>query len=269
MKDLSTPIVSIGMPVHNGEKSIRKSIDSLLSQTFKDFELIISDNGSIDGTGVICNEYAAKDSRVHFVQQKENRGAGKNFQFVLEKARGEFFMWAADDDYWEKNHLTKCINYLTNNNDISAYTTNVKINHRVGVRSGVKKLIDECPLKRQKNFLQYPGQNSIFYSVYRTKTIKALNINKYSYEAGDWKFIFDYIKKNKMDFDENYIGMLRELGTSEEYKKFSFFKRIKAILALKDFYFSFSVKEIFIFMPYLIKIQIRLVLTLFFRKNKD
>ena len=92
-----------------------------------------------------------------------------------------------------------------------------------------------------------------------------MNICNYSYVAGDWKFIFDYIKKNKMDFDENYIGMVRMLGESEEYKKYSFNKKLKCIFMFKKFYFSFSAKEIFVFMPDLIKIQIRLVLALFIR----
>ena len=264
-QNTKTPQVSIGMPVYNGESLIREALDSLLAQNFTDFELIISDNASTDGTEAICQEYTANDTRIRYVRQAENRGATANFQFVLDEAVGEYFMWAGDDDYWEKDHLTKCLNYLKNNNDISAYATNVKIDHRVGFRSGVKKLIEECPLKRQKKFLQYPGQNSIFYSVFRKKTLNNMDINNYSYEAGDWKFIFDYIRENKMDYDENYVGMSRTLGKSEDYKKYSFVKKIKNIFILKEFYFSFSVKEIFIFMPDLIKIQLRLILTLFIR----
>ena len=92
-----------------------------------------------------------------------------------------------------------------------------------------------------------------------------MNICNYSYVAGDWKFIFDYIKKNKMDFDENYIGMVRMLGESEEYKKYSFNKKLKCIFMFKKCYFSFRAKEIFVFMPDLIKIQMRLVLASFIR----
>ena len=147
-----TPQVSIGMPVYNGESLIREALDSLLAQNFTDFELIISDNASTDGTEAICQEYTANDTRIRYVRQAENRGATANFQFVLDEAVGKYFMWAGDDDYWKRITLTKCLNYLRNNNDISAYATNVKIDHRVGFRSGVKKLIEECPLKRQKKF---------------------------------------------------------------------------------------------------------------------
>ena len=94
------PKVSIGMPVYNGEPFICKALDSLLAQTFTDFELIISDNASIDKTEQICREYAAKDKRIRYIRQEINRGAMPNFQYVLDEAVGEYFMWAAHDDWW-------------------------------------------------------------------------------------------------------------------------------------------------------------------------
>jgi glycosyltransferase involved in cell wall biosynthesis len=100
-QDVSTPKVSIGMPVYNGEPFIREALDSLLAQTFTDFELIISDNASTDGTEAICREYTKKDRRVRYMRQPENMGAVVNFQFVLDEAEGEYFMWAAADDIWE------------------------------------------------------------------------------------------------------------------------------------------------------------------------
>lgn len=94
----STPAVSIGMPVYNGEKFIIEALDSILAQTFTDFELIISDNASTDGTEAICNDYATRDSRIRYFRQNENAGALFNFKFVLNEARGSFFKWAAVDD---------------------------------------------------------------------------------------------------------------------------------------------------------------------------
>lgn len=98
----AVPQVSIGMPVFNGELFIRDALDSLLSQTFTDFELIISDNASTDNTGAICREYAKNDLRIKYVRQTENRGLIPNFQFVLDAAVGEYFMWAAADDVWDR-----------------------------------------------------------------------------------------------------------------------------------------------------------------------
>ena len=108
-----TPQVSIGMPVYNGAKYIRDALASLLNQEFSNFELIISDNASIDETEAICREYASIDSRIRYYRQPENKGAIANFQFVLDKASGEFFMWAAYDDTWSKNFLKEAITIFT------------------------------------------------------------------------------------------------------------------------------------------------------------
>ena len=73
------PAVSIGMPVYNGERFIRDALESLLAQSFTDFELIISDNASTDTTERICKKYAARDSRIRYVKQSGNIGAALNF----------------------------------------------------------------------------------------------------------------------------------------------------------------------------------------------
>ncbi|HQE79390.1 MAG TPA: glycosyltransferase [Syntrophorhabdaceae bacterium] len=111
----STPKISIGMPVYNGEKYIRKALDSLLRQTFTDFELIISDNASTDRTREICLEYAKKDNRIRYYRNQENIGAAKNFNRLIELSSGEFFMWAGDHDMWDKTFLSRCLEVLMQN----------------------------------------------------------------------------------------------------------------------------------------------------------
>lgn len=107
------PVVSIGMPVYNGDRYLREALDSLLTQTFDDFELIISDNASTDDTKEICLEYASKDSRIRYIRQDVNQGATFNFEFVLAEAFGTFFMWAAHDDTWDKNWLEVLVAGIT------------------------------------------------------------------------------------------------------------------------------------------------------------
>lgn len=99
------PVVSIGMPVYNGEQYIKEAIDSLLSQTFKNFELIISDNCSTDETANICKEYERTDHRVKYIRQERNIGPSANFEFVFKKSSCSYFMWAAHDDKWDPNWL--------------------------------------------------------------------------------------------------------------------------------------------------------------------
>ena len=111
-------IVSIGLPIHNGEFFLKKRIDSILNQTFKNFELIISDNASTDQTRKICEEYAKQDSRIQYIRQKKNMGAIPNFKFVLQNAKGKYFVWAAVDDFWKPTFLSKNIEILESNTNI-------------------------------------------------------------------------------------------------------------------------------------------------------
>ncbi len=99
------PKVSIGMPVYNGAAYICKALDSLLAQSFDDFDLIISDNASTDETQAICQAYAKKDARIRYVRQEKNMGPIGNFDFVLNQSQGEYFMWAAHDDVWDRGFL--------------------------------------------------------------------------------------------------------------------------------------------------------------------
>lgn len=106
------PRLSIGMPVFNGESFVSEALDSLLSQTFEDFELIISDNASTDGTEAICRAYAARDPRVKYHRNEQNCGAARNFNRCFALARGEYFKWAAHDDKCEPPFLQQCVEVL-------------------------------------------------------------------------------------------------------------------------------------------------------------
>jgi glycosyltransferase involved in cell wall biosynthesis len=107
--------VSIGLFTRNGAKTIKRALDSLLSQTFSDFELIISDNVSTDEIPHICKEYAAKDSRIRYIRQDKSLSAAENQTFVLCEAQGEYFMWASDDDIWAPNFIEVLLTKLKNN----------------------------------------------------------------------------------------------------------------------------------------------------------
>ncbi|GAA6623851.1 glycosyltransferase family 2 protein [Scytonema sp. NUACC26] len=106
------PLLSIGLPVYNGEKFIKEALDSLLAQTFEDFELIISDNASTDGTEEICRTYAERDKRIRYYRNEKNIGCACNFNRVFELSSGKYFKWAAHDDLHSPDFLLKCIEVL-------------------------------------------------------------------------------------------------------------------------------------------------------------
>ena len=103
------PRVAIGLPVYNGENYLRPALESILAQTFTDWELILSDNGSKDGTEAICREFAARDPRVRYHREEANRGAAWNFNRVLRLCRSPLFRWAAHDDVCSPELLEKCV----------------------------------------------------------------------------------------------------------------------------------------------------------------
>ncbi len=106
------PLVSIGLPVFNSEKTIVRALDSLLAQNYPNFEIIVSDNSSDDKTAEICKGYAQRDHRIKLHLNEKNLGINANFKIVCEKAVGKYFMWAAGDDFWEPEFAATLVKEL-------------------------------------------------------------------------------------------------------------------------------------------------------------
>ena len=107
----SKPRVSIGMPVYNEELNLEQALQSLLSQSFTDFELVISDNASTDRTG-ICLTYAAKDPRVQYSRLKTNLGAVANFNRVIQLSSAPYFFCASGHDDRHEDFIDRCLEIL-------------------------------------------------------------------------------------------------------------------------------------------------------------
>src|SRR5262245_22546450 len=125
------PRVSIGVPVYNGAKFLRQTLDSILVQTFTDFEVILCDNGSTDDTPLICDEYARRDSRVRLWRSPSNLGPSANYNKCFELSRGELFKWNAADDLIAPDFVEKCVRVLDANPDVvSVYPRSKRINEK-------------------------------------------------------------------------------------------------------------------------------------------
>jgi glycosyltransferase involved in cell wall biosynthesis len=122
----TVPLVSIGLPVYNGENYIKNSIDTILNQTFKDIELIICDNASNDRTREICLKYLEEDPRICYYRNERNMGATYNFNRAFFLSKGKYFKWAAHDDLLGEDFIQKCVDILENNNDIVLCYSKVK-----------------------------------------------------------------------------------------------------------------------------------------------
>jgi glycosyltransferase involved in cell wall biosynthesis len=131
MSKKEIPLVSIGLPVFNGEQYLEEAIHSILNQTFRDFELIISDNASTDGTEFICRQLAKKDPRIRYVRMNENQGAAQNFNSVVHLARGKYFKWCAHDDLLAPEFLQYCVEILEKDpQTVIAHTETIMINEQ-------------------------------------------------------------------------------------------------------------------------------------------
>lgn len=114
----NTPRLSIGLPVYNGEHFLAETLSCLLGQTFGDFELIVCDNASMDGTREICLDHAARDPRVRYERNPRNLGAMANFNRAFELGRAPLFKWAAHDDLYAPSYLAECIGILDRHPDV-------------------------------------------------------------------------------------------------------------------------------------------------------
>jgi len=120
------PKVSIGLPVYNGERFLSVAIESLLGQTFRDFELIICDNASTDGTEALCHHFMRIDPRIRYYRNSKNLGATANFNRTFELADGEYFKWAADDDLCAPDFLKRCVRILEKDTSLVLCHSEVK-----------------------------------------------------------------------------------------------------------------------------------------------
>lgn len=171
------PLLSIGMPIYNGERFVRETLDSILAQDCA-LELVISDNGSTDGTETICREYAAKDGRVKYHRYDENRGAAWNYNNCFRLAQGRYFKWAAYDDKLAPGFCAKCLEGLEGNPKVVLAYARATVIDEAGkfVREDSDRLnlTDEQPHVRfRKYFEAYTGHNicNPVFGVFRTEVL--------------------------------------------------------------------------------------------------
>lgn len=106
------PKVSVCLMTYNGAATVERALTTLLAQTYRDYELIISDDHSTDDTLAICKRVAAGHEQVRFIRPERNLGAELNMKFALSQARGKYYLWACQDDYWEPKFLERLVGVL-------------------------------------------------------------------------------------------------------------------------------------------------------------
>lgn len=178
---VDAPRVSIGMPVYNDERYLPEALDALLGQTFPEFELVIADNASTDGTERLCREYAQRERRIRYFRHSQNVGQAANFEFVLGEARGEWFMWAASDDRWDPQLVERLLNAATlDPGNVGAFCPYV-FTDESGVTLGDVRTFDysgRSRLWRLAKFCWY-YDDGCFYGLFRRARLGALRIPRW------------------------------------------------------------------------------------------
>ena len=235
----STPKISIGIPVYNGEKFIRKCIESVLQQTNRNFELIISDNASTDSSPEICKEFLNKDNRITFVRQNKNMGRLWNFHFLVKKAVGEYFVWVPVDtfllpEFLERNiavlesqdKVVGCISKIKIvDNSIDQFETQKRILKKIGL---VYRPFDTLPItgnynERIRKYLKhFPWE--MFYSVFRTKALRDSVVLNPSFLVGhDAGLVLNILKHGEIQVVDQILLESIPVGGAFTYK---FYKNI-------------------------------------------
>jgi len=213
------PLVSIGIPVHNSQQYIQQCIDSLSKQIYQNIELIISDNASTDLTYSLCKKFTYKDKRISLYRQEKNTGPIKNFNFVLNKAKGKYFMWAAYDDIFHKTYIKKLVYEMEKHPNVvlavSAVTNfddhNRKLNFYLKFKK-ISKTVDAL-----KIYLLHPRYvGTLFYGIYRTSVIKKIKLHQdrrpYYNGLSDILTVFNVLLQGNLVYISKLLFYKRDTG---------------------------------------------------------
>lgn len=224
---LNPVLVSVGIPVYNGEKTIAAAIESVLRQDYPHLDILISDNASTDGTGAICARYAQQDARIRYIRQATNLGAAPNFLHVLNEARGPLFLWAAADDVRSSDFISVNAAFLQQHPDYVAATSPVRFENgnEDPVGMGDRSLDQATPEERVLAFFTRWHANGRFYSLFRRDAlISARAFHGPGFLASDWALMLEMAKLGK--FHRANIGhvILGIHGASHDAQMFRKFR---------------------------------------------
>lgn len=230
--------------MYNGEQYIRRALDSLLAQDYENFELIISDNASTDKTLQICREYAASDKRISIQVNSCNVGSPKNFRAVLNYAQGEYFMWAAVDDYWLPDFVNALVKELNENPEAGVAMCAVERTWEDGTSFDTIRFSGSRNPNR-KSFLGMAlglatslKYNLFIYGLFRTRLIKsALPIP--IIESGDRWFLSQFALSGRFRYVDSvlHIRMHHDKSYQDRYPADEFGRK-KMAYEKKWFYFQ-------------------------------
>ncbi len=201
------PRVTIGVPTYNRPAGLRRTLDCMLGQTFADLEVLVSDNASPDpDVAIVCDEYTARDTRIRVSRQATNVGITENFLSLLRAARGEYFMWAADDDEWAPGFVEACV-ALLDRGAVSAMTGFDTLYRGTGERTSnalPDLALDHCTARNIGAFLHTPTP-SLFYGLHRRTALAFILDETRWFDYYDCYFVLRLITQGPVGIDPRVL----------------------------------------------------------------
>ncbi|MEL6252025.1 MAG: glycosyltransferase family 2 protein [Bacteroidota bacterium] len=216
-----TPLISIGIPTMNRRKDLPTSINSVLAQDFKEYEILISDNVSTDDTQAYCEALVKEHGFVRYFRQEENIGMMANWNFLVQQAKGKYFMWLGDDDWIEKGTLSRYVKFLEKHEDFSLVSGGIRYwqgKQIVRQESGINVGMDNAR-KRVSNYYGRVKDGAMVHGLLRAE--HARNITQKDTIGPDWHFVAAMAfqgKVRQLDF-WTYNKVLG--GNSSDFKKYA------------------------------------------------
>jgi glycosyltransferase involved in cell wall biosynthesis len=215
------PTVSIGMPTYNRPQELRRALKAVVEQTYPHLEIIVSDNASPgEEVEAVVKEFMSRDKRIQYYRQTENYGPEHNFQFVLDKATGEFFMWASDDDWRAPEFVAELVTQLTNHpeaslafcNFIAARETGEQVSGYPDFLSMMKRFaVDSTTFRQVKFFLQNEraGKANLIYGLIRKRFLHDFKLDVFFRKSGrygaDMLFVFWLLGRGALALSEKKL----------------------------------------------------------------
>lgn len=194
-------LVTVGIPTYNRPEGLERTLKCMLSQTYRNIRIIVSDNCSSNPAVLpILEKYSRLDRRVQYKIHETNRSIVPNFQYLLDQAKGEYFMWAADDDSWDDNFIETCVEAMDANPDVALSMPDLKYAMEDGslLPSRFDRSFTQNNLiARSFNFVKSRSENKYFFcGLYRTSVVK--NIPFDNSWGGDHLFVYEVLSKGKL-----------------------------------------------------------------------
>ena len=224
---MDQPLVSVGIPTYNHPESLRKTLECITKQTYKNLEIIVSDNCSPGTeTAAIVREFRVKDNRIQYYRQDDNKGARFNFKYVLEAATGKYFMWVADDDKWNVNSITTFVEELEKDSEVSVVMSACK---RVDENDQLYDIVHNFnspldlnltnPIKLTLDASTNYYWTYLIYGLFRTDYLKRTFKFAPDVFGSDVLFICHVLMSAKIFYVDNvyYIRKVHGRGTADRY----------------------------------------------------